>query len=529
MKGIDLAVALIPIVSLIWLITKRRGSSASVALPLVAALLYISQVIYFKTDLNVLHAAVLDGLLTALTPLSIIWGAILLFKTMEHSGALGIVNGWLNHITANRVGQLMIVGWSFSFLVEGISGFGTPAALAAPLLAGLGYPLVPVAAFCLIMNSVPVSFGAVGMPVWFGFGELGLAGDELLEIGFKTALIHAAASLVVPLLALRLMISWQEIKRNLLFIYLSVLSSVLPYLFLAILSVEFPSILGGFVGLVLSVIAAKAGLGLASEEPELPQTAKPVSAGVLTKAFFPIWATVLILLISRVPGFGIKEWLANSPALWKFDLANLGTFQASPSLVLQLQSIFGTEVHWKHAVLYVPSILPFGLVSIACFALFRMPMKSIRKTWEETWNRLGKAVFALFGATVFAKLFMLGGEKSSANIIGGSLATVVGNGWQFAAVYMGAFGAFFSGSNTVSNLTFAGVQDSIARSLALNRTTTLALQSAGGAMGNMVCIHSIVAVSAVLGLRNQEGSIIRKTFLPLLVYGVIAGLVSIFI
>ncbi len=97
---------------------------------------------------------------------------------------------WLNSITANRVAQLMIIGWSFSFLVEGVSGFGTPAALTAPLLVGLGFPPLPVAVLCLMMNAVPVSFGAVGMPTWFGLGNFGLTPDELQEVGFKSALMR---------------------------------------------------------------------------------------------------------------------------------------------------------------------------------------------------------------------------------------------------------------------------------------------------------------------------------------------------
>ena len=79
----------------------------------------------------------------------------------------------------------MIIGWAFAFSIEGASGFGTPAALAAPLLMGLGFPPVRVAIMTLIMNSVPVSFGAVGTPTWFGLGQLGLSPEAILEIGFR--------------------------------------------------------------------------------------------------------------------------------------------------------------------------------------------------------------------------------------------------------------------------------------------------------------------------------------------------------
>ena len=121
---------------------------------------------------------------------------------------------------------------------------------------------------------------------------------------------------------------------------------------------------------------------------------------------------------------------------------------------------------------------------------------------------------------------MMEGEQSYANVIGHALAKSFGGIWQFTAAYLGALGSFFSGSNTISNLTFGGVQDAIAQQLNLNRTTILAMQSVGGAMGNMVCINNIVAVCSVLGLTLAEGPILRKTVLPMLLYGMIAGVVA---
>lgn len=126
------------------------------------------------------------------------------------------------------------------------------------------------------------------------------------------------------------------------------------------------------------------------------------------------------------------------------------------------------------------------------------------------------------------KLLTVGGERSCAAMLGHGLARVSGGAWQFAAVYLGALGSFVSGSNTVSNLTFGGIQDATAVTLGLSRSTILSLQSAGGAMGNMVCIHNIVAVCTILGLHDEEGRILRQTIRPLLLYGAIAGIVSLF-
>jgi len=100
------------------------------------------------------------------------------------------------------------------------------------------------------------------------------------------------------------------------------------------------------------------------------------------------------------------------------------------------------------------------------------------------------------------------------------------NSWQYFAAYLGAIGAFFAGSCTISNLTFGPIQDSIAAQLSQDRTTMLALQFVGAAMGNMVAIHNIVAVSSVLGLTNKEGEILRRTVGPMLIYGAIAAVAS---
>lgn len=133
---------------------------------------------------------------------------------------------------------------------------------------------------------------------------------------------------------------------------------------------------------------------------------------------------------------------------------------------------------------------------------------------------------ALFGALIFVALMMMGGEDSAVQRIGKALAQISGNSWALFAPFLGALGSFFSGSATISNLTFGAIQDSIAISLSLDRYSILALQSVGGALGNMVCINNIVAVCSVLGLDKSEGKILRKTALPMCFYGLSAGLLG---
>jgi lactate permease len=531
----------LPIVLLIYLMTRKNNMPSHKALPLTALVLYFIVLIVFRYDAGVVHAQALQGMLTAFTPILIIAGAIFLFRTMEVTGGLAVIRLWLNSISQNKIGQLMIVGWAFPFLIEGASGFGTPAALAAPVLVGLGFPPVRVAILSLIMNSVPVSFGAVGTPTWFGFSALTLSRGEILEIGFKSALMNGVAALVIPAIALSFVVKPKSVLKNWRFILLSILCTVIPYVIIARFSYEFPSLISGFIGLVVTTLLAKKGIGLSPDAVEVHEKVgesslihSPASDGPerkiqnreLLKATFPLWGTILILIITRIPAFGIKHILQLREPTLDVDLGSLGILGISPSLVVSLKEIFNTAVAWSHSVLYVPSLIPFLFISFLTFLWYRTPRNQTGWVWKETLSQMRKPALALFGALVFVNFMMMGNEQSAVTLIGKNLADLTGRSWSFFASYLGALGSFFSGSNTISNLTFGGIQDSIAADLGLNRTTILALQSVGGAMGNMVCINNIVAVASVLALDNREGYILKRTVWPVILYGIIAGLVA---
>lgn len=559
---VDALVALAPIVILIYMMTKKNSVPSYVALPIAALLVYAAKLIYFESDPNLTNATVISGLLTALIPIFIIWGAILLFKTMEHTGAMNTVRAWLNSVSPNPVAQLMIIGWAFAFLIEGASGFGTPAALAAPILIGLGFQALPVACLTLVMNSVPVTFGAVGTPTWFGLGQLKLPPDVLLQIGINSAIIHSVAALVIPLMALSFVVSWRQIRDNIVFVYLSILSCVVPYLIIAFFNYEFPSLIGGMIGLFVSAALARAGVGLSREDFPAVEPATRAEAGTmapadgpggggfgvlapgladgpsvayapaptgLVKAFFPLWATVLVLVVTRIPDLGLKGMLNATEPAARFSLGGLGDLSISAALVAKLSGIFGTTAEWAFSTLYIPAFIPFFLVSGASLLLFRADAATSRAVFAETYDRMKKPIIALLGALVMVNLMRAGGGEAMVIVIGQAFADAFGMAWQYVAAYLGAIGAFFSGSNTVSNLMFAGIQQSIAQSLGLDPTVILALQSVGGAMGNMVCINNIVAVCSILGILNMEGYIIKRTVVPMMAYGVIAAAVAFFL
>ncbi|MCB5160594.1 L-lactate permease [Marinomonas algarum] len=512
----------LPILLLIWAMTKRNAVPSHIALPATAIMVALIQLFLFDADVQLLSANVVAGVLSVLTPISIVAGAILLNRMLFFSGAEAILSQWLKSISGNKVAQLMIIGWAFAFMIEGASGFGTPAAIAAPILVGLGFPAIPVAIFALVMNSVPVSFGAVGTPIWFGLSALPLTEVQLIAISKQTALLNSIAALIIPFIALRFLLSWQEIRQNAFFIVLSVLSCTVPYVLFAQWNYEFPSLIGGAIGLAFSVFFAKKGLGL-SAQVGAAEAVKLVTFRDVVKVFLPFALLILILIVTRIPQWGVKDLLNTLSPLFSFQFGETA-FAVSKALVLSINGILGTEVNWQYKSLYVPAIIPFLIVSLICIPLFGMSRHLVANSFRDTGKRLLLPILSLIGALVMVKLMMQGGDSAPMLLLAQAFANLLGDYWGYAAALLGGLGSFFSGSATVSNITFGGIQLGIAEEVGLPVTLVLALQSAGAAMGNMVCINNIIAVSTILGIKNQEGFIIKRTIIPMLFYALVAAM-----
>jgi lactate permease len=336
--------------------------------------------------------------------------------------------------------------------------------------------------------------------------------------------VNSVAALFVPIIALRFVVGWSEIRRNLFYIYLSILSCVLPSLVLSRFSYEFPSLIGGAIGLCLSALLAKCQAGRAPNASDAVEIGPSSERHERVRAFTPYLMLIAILVVTRVRFLPIREWLnAEYPRL-TLDWGSLGTFSVSIALVFKLDSIFGTSSDWSYNSLFVPAMIPFVVVVLLSIPLLKIDFDSLKKIVADTTKRLGGPSVTLVGALIMVQLMTLGGDRAQTMVIGRQFAGVMGKSWPFFAPVLGALGAFFSGSATVSNLTFAGIQDSIAHTLGFQRTSILALQSVGAAMGTIVSISNIVAVCSIMGLVNQEGFILKQAGIPLVIYGLLAGL-----
>jgi lactate permease len=230
-------------------------------------------------------------------------------------------------------------------------------------------------------------------------------------------------------------------------------------------------------------------------------------------AWVPYLLVALFLVVSRVPVFGVKRLVT------------------SAALTISWNGILGTSLGYSLQPLYLPGLVPFMLVSLVAIPLHGMGRAAVRDTWRNSIRQIGPALVALVFAVAMVNVMRFSGNNpGQLPDMLTSLSTVAARAlspvWSFVAPFVGVLGAFMTGSNTVSNVLFAGFQYGVAEQANLSRTIVVALQVVGGAAGNMICVHNVVAASTTVGVLNREGRIIRTNVVPAAAYALVAGTIG---
>jgi lactate permease len=480
------------------------------AMPITYLITLVILLSFWKISFTLASASFLKGIFITLEIMLIIFGAILFLQILKEKKQIKNLQLTLSFISDDSRIQTIIIAFLFGALIEGIAGFGIPAVLAAPLLVSLGFPALLAVILALIANSTPVSFGAAGTPILLGLGNLGFERDVLLEITKNVALIHGIASFIIPLVLVFLVINYQNKKQKIRrffevmpFAIFAWLSFIIPYLLVAFyIGPELPSIIGGFIGLSISSLAAHYRFLTPKNKIYFKKiNKKKITLKNSLKAISPYLIIIIFLSLSRII-IPLKNNLINISFSWN--------------------NILNEGISYSFLPLFTPSFY-FFLSAIFCIFIFKANKKEIRNSFKETYNKIKLPVFALIFTLGLVQLLII---SDIPLIIAQSLSNLSKEIFIFLSPFIGAFGSFIAGSNTVSNLLFASFQIETAKTLGLSLMIILSLQVVGGAIGNMIAIHNVLAASATVGLKNQEGNIIRKTIWITLIYGLIAGVVG---
>ena len=625
---------------------------ASTSLPLSAFMLYFIRLVYFSHPPNFLNASIVQSL-DALTPISIAAGAIGLFAVMDATLCTPYIIEKIKTLSnGHHTAEVFLIAWAFVFTLEGAAGFGTPPALSAPVLVAVGHPPLRTIVCVLMMDTLATPFGAVGTPIWFGLQDVLTSESALLEVSYKTGVLCFLCSLVIPVLSANFLVSFAELRRSALFIAVSILTTSGVMLGTSFVNYEFPALIGGLVGLLVTGLMAYYKIGLSDDQkddggvqrgrqdidkkrkqapkdeiiseegygnhkqddeegdeaspsleerdksevakmrrkqlrvrsspqlvemskqgtipgtnesasdlkglgageeqvrpsfethlsklskhasaipphmppgftidgpddPEDPHAPEPHNllngskqhwAKVAIARTLPLSMTVLILIITRAVDAIGREVIQREEPSWTPQLGSLGEFKLTSGIIVGFNGIFLENgesedpnrgaISWDYQTLYVPFVLPFVVSCAITVAWIRHDLQvPIRDIVKNIKQRVGGVVIPLFGSLALVNLLSNGGNAAPSTIIGERLAEAFQEAWIVLTPYIGALGSFFSGSTTVSNLTFAPVHESAATQLGWGTqglTTLLALQNVGATMGNGITFANIVRLT----------------------------------
>ena len=536
-------IAFIPIIVTVVLMVAFNWP-AKRALPLAWILACVIAFAVWKMNVHDMAAYTITGFLSAFETLVIIFGAILIMNTLKRSGAMSAINGMFKGVTKDARILAIIIGWVFGAFIEGAAGFGTPAALAAPLLISVGFPPLAAAIVALICNSTPVCYGAVGTPTNTAFATVkdavaaGGADPDTWKMALTkwSAISMAVGAFFIVFVAVCVLVklfgknkSFKDALPCIPFIIFTVAVFDIIYLLIAtFIGPELVSLVAAVITLFVSIGAAKAGFLQPKETwtfaPEetwdrswLSTTEVPepkVSDMPLLKAFTPYIIIIAILVVTRI--------CQNVGLGWANSMKAFAVGTGGSGVILGL--------NWNWAILWSPGVV-FIIVALLTVAIQGMKGSEVSGAWKDTGKQVSGAAIALLFGVAMVNIFRY--TNVSSDVMDGSmllimargLAALAGHAYVIVAPLIGVLGAFMSGSNTVSNTLFSSLQFETATILAMPQVFIVALQNNGGAIGNMVCVNNVVSACATTGTIGNEGKIIRTNIVPCIIYCAIVVIV----
>jgi lactate permease len=495
-------ISLIPIVVILALMVGWRwGASRAGAAGYLSAL--VLAIALFGAGPELLAYAHAKALLLTIDVLMIIWAAFLLFRVADEAGAISKIGQALPHLTADRGMQALIIGWAFASFLQGVGGFGVPVAVIAPILVGLGFTPLSAVVVPSIGHSWAVTFGSLGSSFNAMMAATGLNWEILAAPG---AIYLGLAGLGVGLLVAHAAGGWAAVRRLVIpALALGLVMSTTQYIAATSGLWNIGAFLGGLAGLLVGFPLARRYRGEAQDNGELDIR----GLGIAISGYAVLVAiTLVIQLIPSVRS-------ALSVVTFQVDFPDMQTTlgyitPAGPGRKIPLFRHAGT-------ILLYASILAYLIYRQA--GLYKPGAE--RRIVSGTVRRVMSSSVGIASMVAMAMVMQHAGMTES---LARGLAEGVGQAFPAMAPWIGALGAFMTGSNTNSNVVFAALQMRTAELLGVSVALILAAQTSGGALGSVIAPTKVVVGASTGGMAGREGEVMRK----LLVYtGILILLISV--
>jgi len=492
--GLPLAAILALMLGLHWSAAKAGGVGLALALLVaIGAFGFGREVLPELGAPRAVGFSFAEAAFTAATILWIIFPALCLYEAQERSGAFETIRSALARVSDDPRTLALLVAFFFALFMEGAAGFGTPVALAAPLLVSLGFTPLKAVALALVGHAAGVSFGAVGTPV---IAQAEITGASAAAIAAQTATMHAISGIVLVLFVMKLAADGPLRRVDYALAALAAACFFVPFLALAVLvGPEVPTLGGALIGLLLFAPLARR---IAPRRDARDAGKERLDLGALGRAALPYAVLLALILVTRlVPP--LQEALRTVDVAWTLPGPFAGSFEPlyHPGTLLMLGFVVGVLAQGGRA-------RDLGVATAAAA------------------RRLLPVVVALFAMLAISRIMVHAGMIGTL----AEAAAGIGPPWPLAAPSVGVLGTFVTGSATASNILLSEFQAATARALALDATPLLAAQSFGAAVGNIVCPHNIIAGGATVGLAGREGAALRLTATACAAYALAGGLLA---
>ncbi|CAM5782088.1 L-lactate permease [Castellaniella caeni] len=478
-------------------------------------------------------ASAIYGFFYGLWPIAwIIVGAVFLYKIAVKTGQFDTIRESVLTLTADQRLQMLLVGFSFGSFLEGAAGFGAPVAITAALLVGLGFRPLYAAGLCLVANTAPVAFGALGIPIIVA-GQV--TGIPAFAIGEMAGRQLPFLTIIVLFVIMAIMDGWRGVKETWpAVIVAGGTFAITQYLTSNFIGPELPDITSALVSLVaLSAFLkvwqpasifrfSETGEGSEHLSPDAPAarpTGRKFTTGEVLRAWSPFIVLTVMVTIWSIPPFKhlfaaggpLQGWIA-SIAVPGLD----GLVQKMPPIVADATT-YGAVYKFDWFSATGTSIVIAAIITVLAT---RMKASTAFGVFGETLKELAIPIYTI--GTVLAFAFIA--NYSGLSVTLALALSYSGHAFTFFSPLLGWLGVFLTGSDTSSNALFAALQAATAHQIGVPEVLLVAANSTGGVTGKMISPQSIAIACAAVGLVGRESDLLRFTLKYSLLFAVIVGL-----
>lgn len=510
------AVAALPILVFFVTLALLRMKGHIAATLTVATALAVA-ILFYGMPVSMALSAAVEGFLFGEWPIAwIIVAAVFLYKLTVKSGQFEIIRASVTSITEDQRLQMLMVGFSFGAFLEGAAGFGTPVAITAAMLVGLGFNPLYAAGLCLVANTAPVAFGALGTPILVA-GQIG--GIDANVIGAMAGRQLPFLSLFVPFWIIGMMDGMKGIRETWPAILVAGASfAICQFLVSNFMGPQLPDIISALASLIcvtlfLKVWAPANIFRFKDAAPAAARTRHGYSSGQVFKAWSPFLILTVLVTIWTMKDF--KDLFAKAGPLnginFNIPWPMLDKLVMKAPPIVAAASPYAAVYNFSPLAATGTAILISAILS--CFVLRIKPGEAI-KTFGETFFELRWPIYSIGMVLAFAYIANYSGASSTLAL---ALAGT-GAAYPFFAPVLGWLGVFLTGSDTSSNALFCGLQANTAHQLGASDVLMVAANTTGGVTGKMISPQSIAVACAAVGLIGKEADLFRFTLKHSLIF-----------